>query len=195
MMTPGGMRKEVERVMQGTTAKDAVNVYEAISVARPGSLRPVAELDVNTETSRDEIIRRNISLYRILEMSSSWDNISKELVTGMRVTFEVGHPTFVDTVEQTRDINIATVHTFLTILSKEMDSLVVRKKGESVARDLCQRAKEILDAGGLTTGKGKKMTQNLDEELSKQGNKLNPGTTADLTCSSIMVALLEGWRP
>jgi triphosphoribosyl-dephospho-CoA synthase len=128
-------------------------------------------------------------------MSSSWDNISRELVTGMRVTFEIGHPAFVGTLEKTQDINIATVHTFLTILSRETDSLVVRKKGESVARDLCQRAKEVLDAGGLTTGRGKRMIQSLDEDLAKEGNRLNPGTTADLTCSSIMVALLEGWRP
>nr|MDO8134046.1 triphosphoribosyl-dephospho-CoA synthase [Candidatus Njordarchaeum guaymaensis] len=195
MMTPGGMRKEVDRVVHGTTPRDAVNVYEAISVARPGSLRPVTELDVNSEASRNEIMKKNIPLYRIFEMSSSWDNISRELVTNMRVTFEIGHPTFVRILGETQDINIATVHTFLTILSTELDSLVIRKKGESAARDLAKRAKEILDAGGLTSGKGRKMAESLDVALAEEGNRLNPGTTADLTCSSIMVALLEGWRP
>jgi triphosphoribosyl-dephospho-CoA synthase len=195
MMTPGGIRKEVNGIIHGTTPRDAVNVYEAINVARPGGLRSVPELDVNSEASRTEILQRNMSLYKIFEISSSWDNISKELVTDMRVTFEIGHPTFVSTFEKTQDTNIATVHTFLTILSKEMDSLVVRKKGESVARELSQRAKEILDAGGLTSGRGRRMVQSFDEDLAKEGNRLNPGSTADLTCSSIMVALLEGWRP
>jgi len=195
MMTPGGIRKEVDRVVHGTTARDAVKVYEAINVARPGDLRPVSELDVNSEVSRNQILERNIPLYKILEISSSWDNISKELVSDMRVTFEIGHPTFVKTLGETQDINIATVHTFLAILSKELDSLVVRKKGESAARDLSKRAKEILDAGGLASGRGKRMVQSFDEDLAKEGNRLNPGTTADLTCSSIMVALLEGWRP
>jgi triphosphoribosyl-dephospho-CoA synthetase len=35
----------------------------------------------------------------------------------------------------------------------------------------------------------------LDSELQRAGGGLNPGTTADLTASSIFVLLLEGWRP
>jgi triphosphoribosyl-dephospho-CoA synthase len=195
MMTVGGIRQEADRVMHGTTPKDAVNVYEAIRVARPGGLRSVPELDVNSDTSREDIVRRNVSLFKVFEISSSWDAISKELVTGMRVTFEIGYPTFNSTLEQTQDINTATVHTFLTILSKETDTLIVRKSGESAAQNVSKRAKEIIEAGGLTTSKGKKMIQSLDDDLAKEEGKLNPGTTADLTCSSIMVALLEGWRP
>ncbi|WXG43623.1 MAG: triphosphoribosyl-dephospho-CoA synthase [Promethearchaeati archaeon SRVP18_Atabeyarchaeia-1] len=195
MMTVGGIRQEADRVMRGTTPKDAVNVYEAIRVARPGGLRAVPELDVNSEASRDEIIQRNASLFKVFEISAPWDAISKELVTGMRVTFEVGYPAFTKTFEDTQDINTATVHTYLTILSRETDTLILRKGGESAAQGISKRAKEIIEAGGLTSNRGKKMIQSLDDDLSKEDGKLNPGTTADLTCSSIMVALLEGWRP
>lgn len=195
MMTTGGIRREVERVMLGTTSKDAVNVYEAIKVARPGGMTPVNDLDVNKESSREEILKNDVSLYRIFETSSSRDGISKELVSGMKMTFEIGHPTFRKTFEETQDTNTATVNTYLTILSKEPDSLITRKSGETAAHDVMRRAKEAVEAGGLRTAKGRKMIQNLDDELGKQGGKLNPGTTADLTCSSIMVALLEGWRP
>jgi triphosphoribosyl-dephospho-CoA synthase len=195
MMTTGGMRREVERFMHGTTSKDSVNVYEAIRVARPGGLSPVNDLDVNRDSSREEIIENNVPLYRIFEMSSSRDGISKELVSGMRITFEIGHPTFKKTLEDGQDVNTATVNTYLTILSKEPDSLIIRKSGETAAHDITKRAKEAIEAGGLSTGRGRKLIQNLDDDLGKQGGKLNPGTTADLTCSSIMVALLEGWRP
>jgi triphosphoribosyl-dephospho-CoA synthase len=195
MMTVGGIRKEAERVMRGTTPKDAVNVYEAIRVARPGGLRAVPELDVNSETSGNEIIQRGINLFKIFETSASWDGISKELVTGMRVTFEVGYPAFTSSLQETQDINTATVHAYLTILSKETDTLIARKSGEAAAQGISKRAKEILEAGGLTSNKGKKMLQSFDDDLAKEKGKLNPGTTADLTCSSIMVALLEGWRP
>jgi triphosphoribosyl-dephospho-CoA synthase len=195
MMTIGGMRREFERVMHGTTAKDAVNVYEAIKVARPGGLATVSEFDVNKESSRQEIIQNNVSLFRIFEISSFYDGISKELVSGMRITFEIGHPTFKKTLEETQDTNIATVHTYLTILASEPDSLIIRKSGETAARDVMKRAKEAIEAGGLRTGRGRRLVQNMDDDLGKKGGKLNPGTTADLTCSSIMVALLEGWRP
>jgi triphosphoribosyl-dephospho-CoA synthase len=195
MMTVGGIRQEADLVIRGTTPKDAVNVYEAIRVARPGGLRSVPELDVNSEGSREEIIQKNINLFKVFEMSSSWDAISKELVDGMRVTFEIGYPTFNKVFEEAQDINTATVHTYLTILSKETDTLIVRKSGESAAQNVSKRAKEILEAGGLTSSKGKRMIQSLDDDLAKEGGKLNPGATADLTSSSIMVALLEGWRP
>jgi triphosphoribosyl-dephospho-CoA synthase len=195
MMTVGGIRREAERVMRGTTPKDAVNVYEAIRVARPGGLRSIPELDVNSEASRGDILQKNINLFKVFEISSSWDAISRELVTGMRVTFEIGYPTFIKTLEETQDINTATVHTYLTILSKETDTLIVRKSGESAAQSISKRAKEILEEGGLTSSRGKKMIQSFDDDLAREGGKLNPGTTADLTSSSIMVALLEGWRP
>jgi triphosphoribosyl-dephospho-CoA synthase len=136
-----------------------------------------------------------VPLYRVFEMSSSRDGISKELITGMRITFEIGHPTFKKTFEETQDTNTATVNTYLTILSEEPDSLIIRKSGEPAAHDVMRRAKEAIEAGGLKTGKGRKMIQSMDVDLGKQGGKLNPGTSADLTCSSIMVALLEGWRP
>lgn len=195
MMTTGGIRREVERVMHGTTPEDAINLYEAIRVARPGGLTPVNEFDVNKESSREEIMQKGVSLYSIFEMSSTRDGISKELISGMRTTFEIGHPAFKKAYQETQDTNIATVNTYLTILSMEPDSFVIRKSGEKVAHDIMKRAKEALEAGGLNSGRGRKMVMSLDDELAKQGSKLNPGTTADLTCSSIMVALLEGWRP
>ena len=50
-------------------------------------------------------------------------------------------------------------------------------------------AKNILNTGGILNEEGYKLLKNFDQTLISK--KLNPGTTADLTASSIMVALLE----
>ncbi|MEM2793636.1 MAG: triphosphoribosyl-dephospho-CoA synthase, partial [Candidatus Methanomethylicia archaeon] len=50
----------------------------------------------------------------------------------------------------------------------------------------------VLNAGGLLTEDGKRMIWSFDRELRNEGNKLNPGSTADLVASSIMISLLIG---
>jgi triphosphoribosyl-dephospho-CoA synthetase len=48
--------------------------------------------------------------------------------------------------------------------------------------------------GGILTGEGIRALRALDKEL-RAKHDLNPGTTADLTSSSIMIAMLNGERP
>ena len=105
-------------------------------------------------------------------------------------------------------MNVATVHTYLRILSKVPDTFIARKvglragirevgeavrKGMEVAMEVSRRAEEALDKGGLLSEEGRKLVEELDRDLRR--NKLNPGTTADLTASSIFLSILSGFRP
>jgi len=51
------------------------------------------------------------------------------------------------------------------------------------------RAQEILEKGGIYSDSGKNLLSEFDFFLRE--NRLNPGTTADLVTSSLLVALLE----
>ncbi|MEM2957523.1 MAG: triphosphoribosyl-dephospho-CoA synthase [Candidatus Jordarchaeaceae archaeon] len=190
----GELRKNVRRVMESTTADDTLAVYEAISIANPGGLGKVERYDVTKEVSKSLIREENVALQDVFRISAGWDNISKEWITGMEITFEVGYPAFLRIYNEFRDVNTATVHTFLEILSKNPDSLVQRKTSMEKALEVSEAAAEILKQGGLTSEKGRTMCWKLDEKLHRSKGKLNPGTTADLTASSIFVALLEGFR-
>jgi len=64
--------------------------------------------------------------------------------------------------------------------------------GMSVAREVSRRAGEALRLGGLTTEEGRRAVLELDKNL--RGRGINPGTTADLTASSLLVAILAGLR-
>jgi triphosphoribosyl-dephospho-CoA synthase len=189
------LRKHIMRVVESTTPIDAVETYEAISIARPGGLGKVPKLDVTDRTSKQKILEDNVSLFDVFKISSSWDSISSEWVNNYSITFDLGYPYFLKTLENTSDVNMATVHTFLKILSEIPDTLITRKSGSAKAKEISNRAKEILEAGALTTRKGKKQLLQFDDRLQDRKHRLNPGTTADLTVAVLAVAALNGYRP
>lgn len=125
----------------------------------------------------------------MFKISAEWDSISREWLTGYEISYRIGAPTFTSTLRQTGNLNTATVHTFLKILSLIPDSLITRKNSIETAKDIADKAKEVLEVGGLNTEKGRNMLTRFDRELQKSKGKLNPGSTADLTASSIMVSL------
>ncbi|MBI5680651.1 MAG: triphosphoribosyl-dephospho-CoA synthase [Methanobacterium sp.] len=182
------LRKNAERVMEATTSRDALNLYDAINIADAGGMGEQDELDVSDAEARARIIKEDISMYKVLEMSSKWDLLSYELTNGLPVTFETGFPTFKE-IKHEYGINKATIQTFLTILSKNPDTLISRKYGNDMARIVSADADSILQNGGILDPHGEFLINEFDKQLIK--NKLNPGTTADLTASSIMVAFLE----
>jgi triphosphoribosyl-dephospho-CoA synthase len=53
-------------------------------------------------------------------------------------------------------------------------------------------AAEVLAAGGVRSEEGRAALQAFDASLRRDGNALNPGTTADLVTAVLFVALLEG---
>lgn len=182
------LRNNVIRIMEATTSKDAVNLYDAINIADAGGMGEQEELDVADAEARGRIIKENINMYKVLEMSSKWDLLSYELTNGMPVTFETGFPTFKE-VKPEYGINKATVQTFLTILSKNPDTLISRKYGNDMARIVSADADSILQNGGILNPQGQLLLREFDKQLTR--NKLNPGTTADITAASIMVAFLD----
>lgn len=182
------LRKNVERIMNATTSKDAINLYDAINAADAGGMGEQEELDVADTEARGRIIKEDISMFKVFEMSAKWDLLSKELTTGMPVTFETGFPTFKET-KDSYGLNKATVQTFLTILAQNPDTLISRKYGMDTARIVSADADSILQNGGILNAQGELLIRQFDTQLLK--NKFNPGTTADITAASIMVTLLE----
>jgi len=189
------LRRNVKLVVESATPEDAANLYEAISIAQPGGLGKTPKLDVTDVTSRKKIIEDNVSLYEIFKISAPWDSISSEWVNDYRITFNIGYPFLTQQLEKTNDINTATVHTFLKILSEAPDTLIARKAGTSKAKEVSAQAKKVLEVGGLTTPEGRNRLLKFDAKLRDPTHQLNPGTTADITCAVLALAILNGYRP
>ena len=183
-------RERIDQIMRSTTSEDAVNLYRAINIADAGGMGQQDDLDVAADSSLQKLRDENVNMFSVLEMSSAWDKLSYELTHKMPVTFETGYPTF-KKFKSEYETNQATVQTFLTILSQVPDTLISRKFGDQKAEEVRIRAKSILEYGGILTSGAISLVEKFDQELIDNG--LNPGTTADFTASSIMVAYLDGY--
>lgn len=190
------LREKLKKVLHATTPDDAIKVYNAIQRAMtPIALREVKELDVYNDSSLIRIQDEGLNLMDIFRICSERDSICREWISDFEITFEYGYSYLKRSLEESNNINSATVNTFLFLLSRQPDSLIRRKRGIKKATEVSDKAKMILKEGGSSSEKGRELLRQLDWELQKAGGALNPGTTADLTAASLFVALLEGWRP
>ena len=179
------LKKEIIFTTKNTTVNDAINVYDAIEIAMPNINPPKEGPDAQKNDAKQELIEKNLTLYDVFKISSTWDSISKEWAEGFNISFK-GYNLLNEYYEEYNNINLATTKTFLSILSEHPDTLIARKKDLDTSKMVSEMAKNILDEGFK-----KEDIEEFDKFLSKEGNKLNPGTTADLVASSLMIFLLD----
>lgn len=187
------LRRNFGQIVRATTVQDALDLYKAISIVMPGGLGKVDNApDVTDEDTWNELVEKEITLFKTMEISQEWDTISKEFVNALEISLEKGYPFFRHAYEYTKDINTATVHTFLFLLSSTPDTLIQRKLGSEAAKQISHKAKEVLDLGGLLTKQGTEALYRFDTSLRDSENRFNPGTTADLITVILMANLLKG---
>jgi triphosphoribosyl-dephospho-CoA synthase len=189
------LRHNLREILMATTATDAVALYDAIAYVSPGGLGEAPELDVEDPASRRRILRAGLNLLDVARLAADRDSICKEWVTGYQTTFELGYTYFKRELSRTGDFNETTVNTYLKILSEIPDTLIARKTTIQRARWVSDRARKALVLGGLSTRRGRKEIERLDDQLGKSANLLNPGTSADITASVLALATLSGYRP
>ncbi|MBW2368548.1 MAG: triphosphoribosyl-dephospho-CoA synthase [Deltaproteobacteria bacterium] len=182
---PGGIRKGLSVVLNGLTAADTCNIYEAIRHAEPAGLGKVAAYDVR-ETEL------NITLKEAMAHARKRDSIAAEYVTDFDITFTLGYPTLNGLWKDGHRFSECVVHTFLRILSEIPDTLISRKNGPATTRRICEIAKQVCELGQIGSDKSIKAIEDLDAQLRGKDHKLNPGTTADLTAAAIFIFLTEG---
>ncbi|HIP84702.1 MAG TPA: hypothetical protein EYH15_04360 [Methanothermococcus okinawensis] len=179
------LRKKMIDLVRSTTVEDAINVYDAINIAMPYLNPPRRGPDVKGEDGRRKLVEENLTLYEVFKISAQWDNISREWVQGFPITFE-GYKILKNYYREEGDIHWAVTKTYIHILSKYPDTLIARKNNWEIAVDISRIAREIKERGFK-----KEDIEKLDVYLSRDGNKLNPGTTADIVAGSLMIFLLD----
>jgi triphosphoribosyl-dephospho-CoA synthase len=181
----GDLRESVQEVLRALTVEDAVNAFEAIRLAAPGGLGQVSRYDV----------RRNgvdITLLEAMRLAQERDTVAREYATDFEITFGLGYASLKQFWEEGHSFSASIVQTYLTILAHVPDTLIVRKKGWDVARDISHRAQKVLDAGGAFSEAGQQALKEFDAAVRDPKHRFNPGTTADLVAASLFVFLTQG---
>ena len=189
------LRGNIKVVVESTTPEDAVAVYDAIALLKPGGLNKVKKLDVTDPESKTRILDEGVTLFDTFKLASSYDSVASEWVHNYPITFDLGYPYFVKQLEDTGDINTATVHAFLKILAEVPDTFITRKVGQAKAESISAEAAQVLKEGGLATLLGRNLLHKLDGKLRDPENNLSPGTTADITEAVLAINNLNGYKP
>lgn len=178
------LRSRLSAVLASLTQTDGQKIYEAIRLASPGGLGKARQLDVRTTHG-------NVPLMEAMRSAMDRDSISREYATDFEITFSIGAPTLTRFVKDSGDPEASIIQTYLTLLFRIPDSLIARKCGDREAKRVSQQAGAILAEGGAFTQEGRRRLTSWDRTLRKQGNRLNPGTTADLTAAALFAVMLQ----
>ncbi|MCQ6254703.1 triphosphoribosyl-dephospho-CoA synthase [Methanocaldococcus sp.] len=178
------LKKNLKKIAENTTVEDAINVYDAINIAMAYVDKPKKGPDVSSKDAKRELIEKGLTLLDVYKISAEWDNISKEWVDNFKISFE-GYELLKKYYKELNNINLAVTKTFLNILAEYPDTLIARKKGFETALKVSKMAKDVLK------NFNEEKVKEFDNYLSKEDNKLNPGTTADLIASSLMIFILD----
>jgi triphosphoribosyl-dephospho-CoA synthase len=126
------------------------------------------------------------------------DLVARQYVTEFATVLDEAVPALLAELEQGRTLIDAIVRLHLSVMAKHPDSLIARKCGRAVAEQASAWAQAVLATSGEEAVYYGALAD-FDFWLRSDGNRRNPGTTADLVAAALFVALWEGhiaspWR-
>jgi triphosphoribosyl-dephospho-CoA synthase len=179
----GGLRRRLGAVLAGLGVGDARWAYRAIRLARAGGLGESGVADVRRPPT--------VGLREAMRLAARRDTVAAEYARGFPVTLGVALPA----LRRAERAGLATLdavaQTHLAVLARVPDTLIARKAGAAAAAAVSARARAVMRAGGLRTARGRALARRLDGMLRRDGNRLNPGTSADLVTAALFLRLLE----
>jgi triphosphoribosyl-dephospho-CoA synthase len=178
--TPQALRAAVGAVLEGLDVEDARHAFRAIALANPGGLGSVDEHDVRGEP--------DIDLLGAMRAAADRDSVARQYANGFADLFDsglraAGGVDFNDAESAAR----ATQCIYLGFLAGWPDSHIVRKLGATVAQTVMADAAAWLERAleGEALDADSRFVR-WDEDLKAAG--INPGTSADLTVATLMLA-------
>jgi triphosphoribosyl-dephospho-CoA synthase len=180
-------RLQLPKILNATTINDAANVFNAIRHVNPGGLGEARDQDIREKPT--------VTLLEAMRLAADRDLIARQYTNHYADVFDLGVPAFVNGYKMYGNVEAAIIHCQLAWMAEFPDSLIARKCGVSVAEDVRALVRAMQNLGGISTPEGRAAGVALDRHLRSDGNRLNPGTTADLVCACLFVALREGQIP
>jgi triphosphoribosyl-dephospho-CoA synthase len=190
-LNAGHLRRSLGMALRLTDNKDALDAFRAINFGHVGGLNPVKTLDVRDKRTLAKLRNGGTTLLEWMSVGKDINSVCHEYATDYDITFELGLPVLVE--GRPKGLGNAIVHTYLTILSRHLDTHISGKWGHGVATHVSDKAAGIIKKGSVWTRDGMGAIKRFTNYLRK--GHINPGATADLTASAIYVALLTGLEP
>ena len=177
------LKAGIADVLKQLTRDDAAWVYRAIRLAQPGGLGSAESEDVSAEPTG--------TLREVMQLAADRDGVAAQYANDFAWVLDEGAPFLISSPEFTKSPEPVVIELQLRLLAAHPDTLIARKCGAAVADDVSRRAQDVLNAGGYQTDMGRSLLADFDRWLRDDGNRRNPGTTADLITACLFAALRE----
>jgi triphosphoribosyl-dephospho-CoA synthase len=172
-------------VLASLDAADSRLVYEAIRLARPGGLGEVPDADVWGDAPRD--------LVAAMRLAADRDLVARQYANGFCEVLDWVVPVLRECATDTRlSLAESIILAHVRMMAEYPDSLIARKCGAIAAAKAAALAKSVLAAGTPGTPEYASALADLDFWLRADGNRRNPGTTADLIAAGLFACLRDG---
>ena len=178
------LRAGIHDVLGGLTRQDTELVYRAIRLAGAGGLGTVDEQDVSGEPT--------VALVDAMRLAAGRDTVAEQYVSGFELVLDFGLPLLERRGDFSENWETAIIELHLKLMVHRPDTLIARKCGQAVSLESARRAAGVLDADWPRTPLGRQRLQELDDWLRADGNRRNPGTTADLVTACLFAGFREG---
>ena len=182
------------QVLASMTPDDARLTYEAIRLAKPGGIQRVKEMDVHEEPPNSLVDAMSLAADRDLvarQFVTDFDEVCRLRVELLERLSRTGAGSQARHEERLRD---AVILTFVNLMHRHPDSLIARKCGQELANESAHRAGVVLRAWDQRDPDGEafeRALSDLDFWLRANGNRRNPGTSADLVTAAMFLGLVE----
>jgi triphosphoribosyl-dephospho-CoA synthase len=176
--------ESVGRVLSQLTPDDCCLVYEAIRLVQPGGLGSVESMDVADQAPAD--------LLAAMAAAADHDLVARQYVTSFQLVLEEALPALVAGRERGWSLTDTIVHAHLGLIACHGDSLIARKCGKDLAGKAARLAQQVLAAGHPGDEAYFAAVADFDFWLRADGNRRNPGTTADLIAAALFAGLRDG---
>ena len=189
--TLDGLIGAARELMHEATPADTGAIYRAIAAASPGGLGRTERWDATASDAADQVVAQGVTPLIAFGEAVSRDDVARELVEG----FPRAQRCCSLLLDRDRLEPEAVVLAYMDLLAERPDSLIRRKAGDETAREVMLAARSVvtgLEPLSIDWWHG---VRSLDDELRRDENRCNPGTTADITSAGLFLALCCGLRP
>ena len=172
-------------ILNNLDDRDAEWLFRAIVLAKPGGLGDAPEGDVN-ECPK-------VSILQAMALAEERDFIARQYTRSFTDIFQTAVPLYDSRLSIGDSEEWATAAVFLGLLSQYKDSHVERKFGTACADQVTRQAGLVYTLLAEPVDPEKVLGPLLDLDREFKARGINPGTTADLTVATLLVARLNQW--
>ncbi|AGK61710.1 Triphosphoribosyl-dephospho-CoA synthetase [Archaeoglobus sulfaticallidus PM70-1] len=173
--------------LKNTTYKDSLHVLNAFRISS-ARVMGSKKLDLRDDDTERFITEERVNLYKWMSMAPKDNIIAKEIINSYTISVKQSRK-LIEWYKELDDLNHAIVLCYHDMLSRLIDPLIISKFGRDAALEVSKKAGEIMN---LPEKQRLDKIKEFDEELIEKG--INPGSVADLTISTIYLAMLDGLR-